>query len=50
MQKKGEICYNRLRLFFATESPMRLPFHHLPYADDAAIADHMDQINAGGIG
>jgi hypothetical protein len=28
----------------------RLPFHHLLHADDAAIADHLDQINSGGIG
>ncbi len=36
--------------FFRNRIPMRLPFHHLPYADDAAIADQFDQVNAGGIG
>ena len=29
---------------------LQLPPHHLPHADDAAIADHLDQVNAGGIG
>lgn len=29
---------------------LQLPPHHLLHADDAAIADQLNQINAGGVG
>ena len=37
-----------LRLALFTK-PYTLLFHHLPHADDAAVADQLDQVNAGGV-
>lgn len=38
-----------LRLALFTEPYTLIP-HHLPYADDAAVADQFDQVNAMGVG